>query len=144
VASTSATSLDDGGLAASSAHLYYVRAVSGTGATADSATDPATTVMFTDDPLVTGMTKVKGAHILELRTAVNAMRALAGLPAATFTDASLTRKAMKTVHVTQLRDALDEARDALGVAPVVFSDATLTPGSPMKAAHIQELREGVR
>src|SRR5262245_23354890 len=48
--------------------------------------DLATTVIFTDDPLVAGSTVVKAVHVTELRIAVNAVRAAAGLSAANWTN----------------------------------------------------------
>src|SRR5258707_5306042 len=42
--------------------------------------------VFTDDSIVIGATMVKAQHILELRQAVDAMRAVAGLGGAPWTD----------------------------------------------------------
>jgi hypothetical protein len=52
-------------------------------------------ITFTDDPLTTGVTTVKAQHLQELRQAVNAVRGVAGLTAATWTDASLTSVVIK-------------------------------------------------
>jgi len=47
--------------------------------------------------------------------------------------------------VTELRSNLDPARSAIGVPAVQYTDPTLTSGSTIvKAAHIQELRSGVK
>jgi hypothetical protein len=69
---------------------------------------PATTVMFTDTSLA-GVV-IKAAHITELRTAVNAMRAAAGLSSTAFTDGSRPGVIIKRVHIAELRSSLDEAR----------------------------------
>lgn len=70
--------------------------------------------MLTDNPLSAGI-KVLGDHLLEVRKAINAVRALAGLGDARTTDAIvLNATKIKAVHITELRPALDEARDILG------------------------------
>ena len=108
------------------------------------ATDAATTTIFTDDPLVSG-SSVKAVHITQLRTAVNAMRAAAGLAPQSFADPSLAGVAIKATHLTQLRTALDAARTAIGLPAVPYSDSTITVGSTVaKTAHIAELRSGVK
>jgi hypothetical protein len=90
---------------------------------------------------------VKAAHISELRTGVNAARFVAGLPSFTFTDASLASVAIKKTHIEELRAKLSETRTALGLpaVPVSYTDPVLALGvSTIKAAHIQELRAGVK
>src|SRR5258708_38259081 len=58
---------------ANTAYLYKVRAVDGSSNRSPSSNiDLATTVIFTDDPLVAGSTIVKAVHLTELRTAVPA------------------------------------------------------------------------
>jgi hypothetical protein len=48
------------------------------------------------------------------------------------------------VHITELRSALDAVYDALAIARPTYTDPTLTAGStPLKAAHISELRTAV-
>jgi hypothetical protein len=65
-------------------------------------TDP-TIISSADDPTGVNVTKVKAAHITELRTAVNAVRSLAGLPAAQWTHQTLT----PTVTIIGVDDVLD-------------------------------------
>jgi glycosyl hydrolase family 44/fibronectin type III domain protein len=139
------TTLNDAGLTANTTYLYKVRAVSGAAVSPFSAIDPATTIVFADDPLGAG-TAAKTSHIAQLRTAVNAMRAAAVLGAQAFTDDPLNAgTAIKAVHVTQLRTALDQARAALGLSPIAYTDPTITAGSTIvKAAHITDLRNGVK
>lgn len=139
--STTGTTLDDIGVPPDSAFLYYVQAVSASGAVAASASDVASTVIFRNDPLKSGETVIRATHIIELRSAINAFRALTGLPAATFTDQSLAGKRMKVLHVTDLRVALKEAR---GSAALPLTDPTLESGDPMKAVHLQELRDALK
>jgi uncharacterized repeat protein (TIGR01451 family) len=126
-------------------YLYRVRALDGVATGALGNVDLATTVAFTDDYIYTGYTKMKVAHITELRTAVNAVRAAAGLSPTVFTDATLTTSSfIKAVHQTELRASLDQARAALGFSAVVYSNLPITAGSSIRAAHIRELRTGVK
>lgn len=127
-------------------YLYIVRAVRSSGTVStDSNLDAATTIAFTNDPLVPAATTVQVAHFLELRSSVNAFRKSAGLPPASFSDASLTTAIpIRAVHILELRNALTPARSVLGLPAVTFSDAGLTTGSTIKAAHVEELRTGVK
>lgn len=106
---------------ANTAYLYTVRAVDPrNGEGAESAPDLATTVIFSDDPIVAQSTIVRAAHFGQLRVAVNAVRALAGLTAASFTDASLAGLPIKKVPIDQLRAALDPARSSLLLSAVAY------------------------
>lgn len=133
------TSHDEMELTANTSYLYRVRAdVTGAGF---SNVDAATTIAFTDPTLTSG-TIVKAVHFTELRTAVNAMRAAAGLTAHAFTD-PLT--IIEAVHMTELRSALDAARAAIGLPALAYSDDPLVAQSTtVKAAQVNEVREGVR
>lgn len=104
----------------------------------------ATPTVFTDDPLVPMVTPVKLAHIMELRAAINAMRASASLPPLGGDTSIGGGLPVRASHITALRTGLDEARAALGLPALVYTDATLSPGTRIKAAHVQELREGTR
>lgn len=143
---TASTNYVDNTAVAGVTYLYKVRAVNASSLRSPYTTpDPATTVLFTNDPLVVGSTQIKAVHLTELRTAVNAMRTAAGLSAASFTDPSPAGVKVKAVHVVELRTALNAARTALGLATAVFTDPTLTVNTTVvKAAHLQELRTAVR
>jgi hypothetical protein len=140
------TSFNDTTAVAGTTYIYKVRALDSFSRRSPfSAPDAATTVLFTDDPLIVNSTRVKLVHLTELRQAVNAMRAAAGLSAATFTDPALTNVRIKAVHVQELRNALVPARAALGLSVLTFTDPTLTVGTTrIKAAHVQELRNAVK
>jgi hypothetical protein len=142
---TTTTSFNDT-VAAGATYAYRVRATDVGGTSVYSAPDIATTVLFSDDPLIPQVTPVETAHILELRQAVNAMRAAAGLSPATFTDPALSPSIqLRAVHWAELRSALAAARSALGVSALTFTDATLTPSTTkVRAVHVQELRNGVK
>ena len=145
LSNTASTSFTDNGLSSTTTYIYRVRSVDAAGNYSDfSNTDIATTIVFTDEPLVVGVTFVKAQHVIELRQAVDAMRAAAGLTAATWTDSSVTGVEIKAVHVSELRSNLDAARSALGLSTGSYTDS-LTPGSTIvKAVHVSELRDRVK
>ena len=146
VGSTSTTSLTDSTVSANTAYLYKVRALNDSGSSGFSNADLATTVVFADDPIVAGITAIKSIHILQLRTAVNAVRVLAGLPAASFNDPVLGSAVVaKKVHIDEVRTALSAARSTLGLQAISLTDPTITAQSTtIKRAHIEELRSGVK
>ena len=141
VTATPSASYGDSGLAANRTYLYRIRAVGASGALAYSYIDPATTIVFTDPVIVPGVTRIKAAHILQLRTAVNAMRLSGLLTSQSFVDPSLTGVAVRAVHIAQLRGALAAARAAIGLPPVSYTDPAL---SAVRASHINDLRAGVQ
>jgi hypothetical protein len=145
--SPAAPSFNDSALTPNSEYVYVVRAVfGGSGSSADSAPDVASTFTFTDDPLAAGTTPVKAVHLTELRTAVNALRSTAGLSPATFTDPSLgAGSSIRKVHIEELRASIVAARSALGLSMPSFADSTLTAQStPIKALHIHQLRNALK
>jgi hypothetical protein len=142
IGSPSGTSLSDMSASANTAYLYRVRAVNAGGISANSGADLATTVIFTDSSLVAGVL-VKAAHLSELRTAVNAVRSLAGVTAFSFTDTATAGTMIKALHLTQLRGAIDAARSALGFSTGGFTDSSPS-GVAVKAIHFQELRGRVQ
>jgi YD repeat-containing protein len=97
--------------------------------------------VFTDDTLVVGTTTAKAQHIIELRQAVDALRAVAGQGAAAWTDPTLspTSTVIKAVHITELRSYLDQAAGA-----GTYTDPTLSSGMLIKRIHIEELRQRIR
>jgi hypothetical protein len=108
--------------------------------------DPAqgrTTVVFTDDPLVAGVTIVRAIHINQLRQAVNEIRGRAGLPAYSFTDTIAPGVVVKAIHINELRTALDEARARLGLSTGGWT-GTISPGVIIRAIHIQEIRNRMK
>jgi hypothetical protein len=132
--SATSTMFVDSPVASNTAFLYKVRANKGITLGPYSAADLATTVMFTDDPIV------KAEHIMQLRTAVNAVRVLSGLGAFSFSDDATIR----ALHVTQLRARLDEARSQLSLPPISYSESIAAGSTVIKAIHFTELRNGVK
>jgi hypothetical protein len=139
------TSFVDTSVAANTSYLYRVLAVdAGGGVSPLSNRDVATTIAFTDDPLVADVTKVKLVHMTQLRTAVGAMRALANLPPLA-ADATIgAGQPVRASHVNALRTALAQARAALALAALTFTDTLTADVTPIKAVHLNELRNGVR
>jgi hypothetical protein len=139
--------VQDTGLASGVTYLYKVRAYNAATdpvaqASPFSNTDPATTVLFTDDPISPGL-PVKAVHVTELRTAVNALRLAAGLTAFSFTDAVAYGTPVRAIHIQELRTALNQARAQLGLTVLTFTDAGLAAHGVIRVPHVQELREGV-
>ena len=124
-------------------YLYRTIAINNVGTSAPSAADLATTVPFTDDPLVPAATLIRAAHLGELRSAVNAVRALAGLPAASFSGPASPGTTIAAAQINELRAALDAALSALGAPAGGYTDS-ITAGVLVKANHFQELRSRVQ
>jgi len=98
---------------------------------------------FSDNPIQVGVTAVQAAHITELRAAINGLRAHLGLAAYSWTKPTSTGGVVATGGlvtadpIIEMRTALDQA---LGAPPVAYASG-LAQGQPIKAVHIQELRE---
>jgi hypothetical protein len=136
---------DDNAVSANTAYLYKVVALNGGTPSPDSNIDLVTTILFTDDPLVAQTTQVKAVHLTELRTAVNAVRTLAVLGAASWTDNAPAGVDIKAVHVTELRSALAAARTPLGLSVLIYTNLTLNAQSSIvNAIDFTELRNGVK
>ncbi len=139
---TPATNAYGDAVSTGSAHLYRVHAITAAGESGDGNTDLATAVLFTDDPLVVRGTIVKRSHVQQLRTAVDAVRAIASLSGYGYTDATPT--VIRSVHMIDLRTALDQARAALSLSAWSYTDAALAAGTLVKAAHVTDLRNAVK
>jgi len=101
--------------------------------------------VFTDDTIMVGQTTVKTQHIIELRQAVDAMRAVAGLSGAPWTDPSLAAgNTIRAIHILDLRTFLDDAATRLGYSTSPYTDPGLTSGFVIKRIHIEELRQRIR
>jgi len=135
------TSLSDTSVVAGKTYLYKVRAVDAAITSGFSSVDPATTILFTDDPLVAQSTLVKTIHFTQLRSAVNAFRVSAGLAPLASDPSVATGLTVQAHHVTDLRTALDAARSAATVSPLTYTDVV---PAVIKAVHVEQLRNGVR
>ena len=141
-----ATSYPDTSVTGGNAYAYTVLAFDASNnLVAASDPDIATTIFFTDDPIVAGVTPVRAIHLTELRNAVKAIATVAG-QTPPFTDDPLPAGTpIKAVHINELRFALSNALNTIGIFSRNFTDPTLTPGvTPLKAVHIQELRDACK
>lgn len=102
--------------------------------------------VFTDNVLVEGIITTKAVHVLELRQAVDALRAVAGLAPAPWADGSLspTGSVIRAVHITDLRTYLNDAAARLGYPTAAYTDPALSNGFMIKRLHIEELRQRIR
>jgi hypothetical protein len=102
--------------------------------------------VFTDDTLVLGVTTAKAQHIIELRQAVDALRAVAGFGPAPWTDTSLVQgsTSIKAVHIQELRTHLNSVATVLGYVTQPYTDPALTSGYLIKKVHVEELRQRIR
>jgi hypothetical protein len=145
--STTSTFYSDNGVSTGAVYVYKVRAVdAATNTSPFSAPDPATTIVFTDDPVVAQTTLIKAVHMNEARQAVNGIRACAGSGALTVTDPTLTGGIfVKAIHIQELRTALNAARATLGLPAIVFTNPTLTVNTSLiRTFHVAEIRDSVK
>jgi hypothetical protein len=102
--------------------------------------------IFTDEPLVVGVTPLKAIHITELRARIDLLRVAYDLSPYPWADPSLGPGTLvRVAHVADLRTALQQAYEAAGRPDFPnLTDPVLSPGiTPIRAAHIQQLRQAV-
>jgi subtilisin family serine protease len=101
--------------------------------------------VFTDDTIVVAQTTAKAQHIIELRQTVDALRAVAGLNGAPWTDPLLAPGGrIKAAHIIELRMYLDDVATRLGYSISPYTDPGLTSAFMIKRIHIEELRQRIR
>ncbi|HSB68745.1 MAG TPA: glycosyl hydrolase family 17 protein [Candidatus Methylomirabilis sp.] len=101
---------------------------------------------FTDDPLVPRLSAIKAAHFMELRTAIDDLRARFGLKPFLFTDPVLTPRStlIRLVHLTDLRTALAAVYQGAKKVPPSYTDPSpVVRQSIVEATHLSELRAAV-
>ena len=128
------------------AYLYRVRAVDAAGVrSAPSPVAMATAIDFEDPELIAGVTRVKAAHVNDLRLAVAGVRGAALLPTSWQEAVSSGGTTpVRAEHVRELRAELDEGLARLGLPVGVYEDTPLNGspnGSPIKKRHFEQLRE---
>ena len=135
----------DTAVSASTAYLYRVRAIGPGGVSVYSIPSLATTIVFSDDPIVAAQTLVRRAHLIELRSAVGAVCATAGLTEPTWTDSTIVAGVtpIRAAHILELRSNLTSAFANLGLPAPSFSNP-VAAGALIRAADVQELRTMVR
>lgn len=127
---------------ANTGYVYKVRGVAAGGAMSDYSAPDFTHTFTLTDPVLSAGIVIRAAHVIELRTAINAIRAAASLAPTSFTDPSLASVVAKRAHVTELRDAVNATRTSLGQAPLAFS--ALPVNDVIRASTTEEVRAAVK
>jgi len=160
-ASTTASFIDNG-ITSGTAYLYKVCSANSQNVCTSAFSNVVLGVAFafTTDPVIksysedpVNATTPKVAHITELRTAVNAVRTLAGRSPATWTNSNL-QTGISLISVDDVRDLrvrLNEALSDLGIPLPTYTDPILIGylenpqnATLIKAVHIRQLRDFVR
>lgn len=139
---TGATTSNDTTVTNLNAYLYRVRAVSNTGAVSSPSNIALGTAISFQFSSLAGQ-QVRAQHFHDVRTAINAVRPLANLPAAVWTRGTLTGLDVKADDVNEMRSALDAALTGLGIPVTAYTDSTLNVGANgtvIKAIHIEQLQ----
>jgi murein DD-endopeptidase MepM/ murein hydrolase activator NlpD len=101
---------------------------------------------FTDDPLTARATPVRVVHIVELRQAIDALRARSRLGATTWTDPTIVPGVtpVRAAHLVELRAALGQVYVAAGRSAPTYADPSiLARTTTITAAQIAELRAAI-
>lgn len=149
VDATSATQSTNAGLTAGRTYLYLVRAHDAAGdSSPDSNYELATTIDYTDPQLSTA-TLVRAKHIVDVRTAANAICTFAGTticPSLPFTGAALDETQVKTQLIratdfTAVQNQIVSLRSGIGASAATFRE---TPAlqMPVRFIHMEDLRTG--
>lgn len=128
--------------------LYHVVARAGSGSSGASNNDPAYVGSFTDAAIAQFTTTVKAEHIVEIRVAVNSLRAMAG-SGAVYSGTDLDPNALRgqsidDTHWTTLLANLDTARGLHDLPPISPQQPPAAAGELVRKIHIDDLRAGVR
>jgi hypothetical protein len=141
IAQTAALSFTNTALTPNTGYVYAVQSIAADGTRSPlSAPDFATTIVFTDDPLLARTTVIRRLHVTELQSAINLARAAAGLPPTTFPPPTAL---VSAADIQALRTSLAAAWSARGVT-LTFSEPLVAGVTPIRAVHLQELRDLVR
>ncbi|MEA2204181.1 MAG: hypothetical protein QOE77_957 [Blastocatellia bacterium] len=143
IGNSTTTNFDDTTVSSINSYLYRARSIDAFGAPSQpSNMAVGTALSFLDAELQAGVTVIRRQHITELRQAINAVRGLAGLSAATWTHDDLTGALIYAADIQELRDKLTPALAALNVPASAYQDGTLVATTtPVKKVHIDQLRE---
>jgi hypothetical protein len=133
-------------------YLYRVRAANGSQQSTPSTLDFITTQSFAEtiSNQAPNRTTIKATHFLELASAVNSVRAAAGLQNFTWSDLQgrvpASGAPILGSHLKDLRDGLNQAYSTLGLTPPTYTDqgqgTTQPPAhTAVQKVHIDELRQ---
>lgn len=142
LSTTAATTFLDNAVNSGTAYLYRVRAVNSTTNTVSPYSNVALGTAITFQQATAP--EIKAVHFTDLRQAVRAVRAAAGL-APSWSETIATGGFIKAEHVREMRDGLNQALGMLNLAQVTFTDSPLyagVNGTPIKQTHINQLRDG--
>ncbi|HEX2268819.1 MAG TPA: fibronectin type III domain-containing protein [Pyrinomonadaceae bacterium] len=144
----SGTTFTDNSVSSVNSYLYRVRSADAVGnLSTPSNLDLATAIVFEDDPFpaAPALTTVKAQHLLQLRQAVNAVRSVANLSAATWSQNPLQQNVTPIManDIGELRTALDQALGVLGLPAGGYTNSSLA-GQLIQKIHIKELRDRVK
>ncbi|MGZ8830944.1 MAG: fibronectin type III domain-containing protein, partial [Thermoanaerobaculia bacterium] len=143
VSADTTTFLDTEGLVAGGVYAYRVIAVGNDDAVSTpSGYDVAALVSFQDEPLMPGVTPIRGAHVAELRSAIDVLRQVVSLPPS-WMSAGAPSGLVTAADFAAMRDRMNDARTILGLAPAQFS-MPFGVGTLIRASHLQELRDALR
>lgn len=135
---------NDFGASANGVHIYRVQAVAEDGRrSAFSNREVATTVTFTNDPIVVGSTPVRAVHWNEVRAGIALMRTAAGLSPALYSRTLTAGMVIFATDLAETRTALNQARTALAVPAQAYTH-TAVAGRAVRAIDMQELRNGIK
>jgi subtilisin family serine protease len=140
--STATTFVDSTGLVSGTTYLYRVYAIAGHDSVSAPGQDLVAFVDWQDDPVVAGVTRVRGIHVQQLRDSIDAVRQLLGMTRIWPTSTTATGPVTAADFVA-LRTHLNEVRTALQL-PAMQYTLPLTAGSVIRAVHVQDLRNAVK
>jgi len=88
--------------------------------------------------------QVTAQQFYDVRMAINAVRAVASMPDASWTRTSLNGQQIQASDVLEMRSRLDEALAALQIPVLAYQDPILntgTNGTLVRAAHLEQLQQ---
>src|SRR5260370_33110346 len=143
IANAATANFNDTTVTSVSSYVYRVRAVDSFGAPSPPSNMAlGTAITFLDPNLQAGVTEIKAQHLTELRQAVNAVRSLIPLSAATWTQNNLNQAIIYGNDVQELRNSLGAALALLNIPVAAYDDPSLGTapnGVLIKKVHIAQL-----
>lgn len=142
IGTAAAPTFNDTTVTSQRAYLYRVRAVLTNGCQSEPGNMAlGTAIAFEFSQLATQ--QIRAQHFHDVRTAINAVRAVANLPAANWVRPALNGLQIRAADVLELRNRLNEALEELDITVDIFTDPILNTGAngtPVRAIHIEQLQ----
>jgi hypothetical protein len=135
----------DAAASPSAAFLYKVRGISstpGTGPSPYSNVDLAITFAFTDEELIAGTTRIRLAHLTELRAAAAAARAAAGVSPVPWAEPEPVT--VKASHWDEVKTAVEQVRAILALPAGTYTAPLPAVGALVRTTHVTQLRANLR